>query len=361
MKRKKKIHFLLKYYSYQRKIRRSNRKRKQRNILNNQQNLNSSDKVILSQNGQRIENIRINAGTSFSLLEKPENVIQIVKDLDQHKTTKGLRKNIHINLSNILTLDIGAISFLLAKVNEMSRSNQLFIWGNKPIDDECRNLFNESGFLDYMTDLTGKRVKRQSDNYLINVGADRTSNELVGRSIEKSMKFLTGEEGIYPPVYSIIQEICSNSVEWAKDPKDIDKNWLLGINFETLENSDERFITFTVTDVGYGILKTLKRKFGTLIAETMINKPDTDILLRAFDKKYGSKTLEINRNRGLPLIKDRIDRKFIRELKVITNNVFLDFHDKSNSKVLMKNLPGTFYFWKLDINCIEEWKKIKLN
>ena len=116
-----------------------------------------------------------------------------------------------------------------------------------------------------------------------------------------------------------------------------------------------------MTDIGFGILHTLNRRFGTLIKEKLQLKKDTQILERAFERRYGSKTGESNRNRGLPLIKDRFEKNFIKDLKVITNNVFLDFTDNNKTRILSKNLPGTFYTWNIDINCLKKWNQISIN
>lgn len=210
-----------------------------------------------------------------------------------------------------------------------------------------------------MWDLGGNKFKKHSENFIFKVGTDRTNNERVGRTIEKAIKYLTGVELKFPPIYSIVQEICSNSVEWANSPKTRNKNWFLAVNYP--RDKEGNYIEFTMTDIGFGILHTLNRRFGTFISETLKLTKDTEILNRAFERKYSSKTNETNRNRGLPLIKDRFERSFIKKLRVITNNVFLDFEDEINTRLLSKNLPGTFYTWQVDLNCIKKWEQQRIS
>lgn len=344
-----------------RKRRRSNRKIKLSNIeKERRRKIRSLEKITRNKkNKNRIENIKIDAGSSFSLFNEPENVIQIIQSLDKCKTKSRYIKYVQLDLSNITQIDIGAISFLLAKIHEISQIKRVKFWGIGPQDKACKKLFNESGFLDYMIDLSGKKFTKQSDNFIFKVGTDKTRNERVGKTIEKSMKFLIGREQKYPPVYSIVQEICSNSVEWANAPETRNKNWFLGVNYPV--DSKNKYITFTMTDIGFGILHTLNRRFGKIITETLQLKKDTEILERAFERKYGSKTGEPNRNRGLPLIRDRFNRSFIKDLRVITNNVFLDFNNESETRLLGKNLPGTFYTWNIDLNCIKKWEQVAKN
>lgn len=336
-----------------RKIRRLKNKKRHQNILNNRPNANKKIRVTKNPFSNKVENINIDGGVDFTLLDKPESVIVVVNALNAHKKGSRFLRNISIDLSKIENIDIGAINFLLAKINEFSKMNGVRISGNMPANEVCRNLFLDSGFLDYMTTLSGKKFTKNSANLILSVGSDKTLNEVIGKTIEKSMKFLTGKEQKYPPVYSIIQEICSNSVEWAKPHSSKSKNWLLGIYLQTID--DQQYINFALTDIGNGILHTLNRRLGTKLVEGLGNVSETEILMRAFDRRYGSKSDEPNRNKGMPLVKDRHTRGYICNLKVITNNVLLDFCDSSKNKVIGMNLPGTFYSWSINQKCLDKW------
>lgn len=343
----------------QRKIRRLKVKKRYKNILNNRPNPNKRIRVTRNPFTNKVENINIDGGKNFTLLEKPESVIVVVNALNTYKKGSRFLRNISIDLSKIESIDIGAINFLLAKINEFSKMHRVRISGNMPTNEVCKSLFLESGFLDYMTTLSGKRFTKNSENFILSIGSDKTLNEVIGKTIEKSMKFLTGNEQKYPPVYSIIQELCSNSVEWANPHASQSKNWLLGIYLQMVDN--QQFITFALTDIGYGILNTLNRKFGIKVIESFGNIGEPEILMRAFERRYGSKSAEPNRNKGMPLVKDRHDRGYICNLKVITNNVLLDFCDRANNKVIAMNLPGTFYSWSINQKCLDKWNTKQLN
>jgi hypothetical protein len=343
-----------------RKRRRTREKRRQRNIVkNSQRSFTSHSSDYQRSNHPEIENIEIHAGTTFSLFQEPESVIKLVDELDKYKINVYYQRRILIDLLEITNIDIGAITFLLAKINEMRSIPRLYIYGNMPKDSICKKKFEDSGFLDYVRSVSGKQFEKHSENFIVSIGKDVTKNERVGKSIRDSVKYLTGELNHYPPVFSIVQEMCSNSVEHANEQKNL-KNWFFGICFEYDSNLNCSKVVFTMTDIGYGILKTIKRKFGTKIQEFMTGANDYQILRRAYDKQYQSKTEEINRNRGLPLILDRFDRKYIKDLKVMTNNVYLDFDNTENSKIVNKNLPGTFYYWTLDLNCLETWNQTSI-
>ena len=71
------------------------------------------------------------------------------------------------------------------------------------------------------------------------------------------------------------------------------------------------------------------------IYDAFLNKSDDEILKGAFEK-YGSATQKVNRNKGLPSIKSNYDEGNIENLKVLTNNVILNFEDSSKSKTFAK-------------------------
>lgn len=159
------------------------------------------------------------------------------------------------------------------------------------------------------------------------------------------------EKNSYPPV-SIIQEICSNSVEHAYENEL--KHWLLGLYLK--EDADGKYVKFMLTDLGVGTLRTLNRKMGKIIKETMEGKKDFEIMRNAFDRKYKSVTNEKNRNRGLPLILKRHETGFISNLVMFTNNVYLNFSNPNLSKNLNINFDGTLYIWEINQLNLNKWK-----
>jgi hypothetical protein len=168
--------------------------------------------------------------------------------------------------------------------------------------------------------------------------------------IKNVVKYLTGVDERCTHVKTILLEICGNSIEWSGTDN---KQWLLGVKYE------QDMVIFTVTDVGKGILKTLYRQFTKRFFDTF--KASVDILKGAFEQKYGSTTKEINRNRGLPSIKNAFDNQLILNLKVLTNDVILHFNNNFNSKTFSKGTPwfkGTFYQWEMDKESINKLNNI---
>lgn len=289
------------------------------------------------------------APARFSLLEYPEDVIRFINKIEILLSENTKVKSIMFELHDITNIDIGAICLLLSKLNELSRK-RIQNWGTLPKDPKCRNFIKESGFLDRMRDMSsGNPFSRKNKNLILNRGFDKTDNAATAKEIRKAVEHITGEQGYFKPIYSIAQEICANSVEHANENTH-KKNWLFSTSYLDGE------VVFTMTDIGDGILKTLKRKLVKQIQDEFF-KDSIDVLINAFEKQYESRTQDPNRNKGLPKIYKVSSEKYIKNLIVVTNNVLLNFDEPEKSKILKNTFKGTFYYWILNKECIEKWEK----
>ncbi|MCM1177813.1 MAG: hypothetical protein NC335_08725 [Bacteroides sp.] len=279
----------------------------------------------------------------FRIIDNPEIVAEQLRDLLKCRGKNEKHIRLDLDLRGVTHFDLGALTCLLSFLRFTTNYQ-----GNHPEDPECRKFFVDSGFLTLMTDVNGHRFSAtNSNNLMFEKGTDKTSNAKVGHEIRKAVKYLTGSEDRFQPVYSIIQEICPNSIEHA-NKKDKDVNWMMGIQY----NGDK--VCFAMSDKGYGILKTIKKTMSQILLDTF--KDDKDILLAAFDKKYQSQTEDDNRNKGLPRIKSVADAGFVQNLTVITNNTLLNLSDDSKSRKLGVNFGGTFYYWEITKDTYYKWK-----
>ena len=143
----------------------------------------------------------------------------------------------------------------------------------------------------------------------------------------------------------LMKEICGNSVEWSNAYK---SQWTLGAKFE------EDKVVLVALDLGRGILESLRIRFLRYIEDLVKNNSDKEILEGAFNQKYGSSSGDSNRNNGLPSLKYANSVGLVKELQVLTNNVFLDFSNGARSSRFhwrRDSLKGTIYSWVIDRNC----------
>ena len=287
----------------------------------------------------------------FRLLNNTSQCLKFFKKLRSRGVIKhkGNQKRVAITLANVEHIDYAAISVFRSIVEEMSKRH-IGISGDFPKDPECKRMIIRSGFLHKMYDKFNKPFPRhsKSDIHFFEKGSGKMT-EADGKILSSTMNSVASDLMDKPTkcsmLKSLLMEICGNTIEWSEAT---DKQWMLGIIYD-----DDR-VTITVTDVGKGILHTLIGKFR-LLFESM-SKTDVEILYGAFEQKYGSKSKDVNRNQGLRLVKWFHDDKCVKELKVLTNNVLLDFSNPTNSVDFSSrgvDFEGTFYQWELDKECIE--------
>lgn len=251
-------------------------------------------------------------------------------------------------MSQVVDLDMPAICLLLSLLNKLTWK-QISYAGNGPDNPKAYETFIKSGFLEMMKSRGFKLKPPTIPNQLYMIGQNDLKPQVIGESIRKAMKVVVGEFVHFKPIYSIMIEICTNSVEHANDMIN-EKNWLVSISYE------EGRANFILVDSGQGILKTLHRKAGELFADILSFKSQPKVLKGLFDKKYQSRTKEINRHKGMPRVKQAYVDGYISELEVLTNKVYYQFDD-DESITLDNEYHGTLFKWSIDVNNYKKWKK----
>jgi hypothetical protein len=322
------------------------------------ENQNGSQKIYRYSKPFKSYKGQLLAPSDFRLIENTDECLNFFRDLRSQDYISIVRnsKLISISLKEVESLDYAAISVLTA-ISDDLKHKRVSLQGDFPDNDICKQFFVESGFLNHMVDDHNHKFPKanKSDLIFFEKGSGLLSNDeniKITDLVKNISKHLTGEHNYCLPVKTIILEICGNSIEWAGTTS---QQWLIGAMYD-----DDRII-LTMTDVGKGILETLHRKFPRIIGDLITFKSHHDILMGAFDKKYGSTTKEVNRNKGLPSIKYNFEIGTIKSLKVLTNNVILHFDINNKSRTFEKGsarFRGTFYQWEMNNECVSKLKDL---
>lgn len=292
------------------------------------------------------------APADFRFIDNPDDCIYFFNSIRNKENCSIIRGYIviRISLTNVKEIDFATIS-ILKSILEESRYYNINFKGNLPKDPKCARFLVDSGFLNNLYDVDFNEIKFESNGKhfsfekkqgKLTVSDYRSFNKIS----EESYAHIFNVEGFFDGVIVALKEIGGNAIEWSDS---YNKQWQIGVLLE-----DEKVI-INVSDLGKGILETLYIRKKLKIIDFMFIRNDLDILERAFERKYGSLSQEINRNRGLPSIKFMNDNKNIDKLVVCTNNVFLDFRNRGKSAVFKYsnlNFSGTFYQWELNKTCI---------
>lgn len=330
--------------------RRAKRLKKLRNKKHN------PDKIPIYKRNYKKEDVKrkpIKAPSEMSLFGNTEDCLMFFSELRKEKNISklGYKCFIQIDISELKKFDYGWLCVLIAIVEHLESKKVLF-WGNFPSDEICKNQIIKSGLLNLMYDGKGNKFKVSEVSDILPIVSKRNKisdeeNKKIGDSLKRMIEHFTGEKQHYPPIRKILLEICGNSVEWGGSNN---KQWLMGIKYM------EEKVIFTLTDIGDGILKTLYRKHIEKLKETFTN--DAKILRNAFDKKYSSKSQKPNRNKGLPSVKNAFEKGIIKKLKVLTNNVLLDFENSEQDKLLKnQKFSGTLYQWEVKKESVNNFIK----
>ena len=295
------------------------------------------DKQYVSRkNKQKVRSKTIKCPSIFSIehnLQRVLDTLSNVRNLNVKKYGK-----IMIDLSEVVEFDITALVMLLSNLNHLSQK-EVSVSGNYPMNFAAREFFERSGFLKHMKTINRRLLGSYSDHGLIvNIGKDNYNSNDIALINKKAIEHLGVSRQHYQRLNSIVGEMGGNTIKYAYH---INKHYLYGFY------KYEAYTAFVFADSGYGILKTLRKTFGRTILDMIQNVGDIKVLEGAFNKKYGSRTGEANRNRGLPFIKLNSDEGIVSDLQCISNNVMLDFINVSASQKLSSNYSGTVYSWKI--------------
>lgn len=284
----------------------------------------------------------------FSFEKDKESVLRFLNEaFDYYKALrhKIQEKRYNYDLTAVTSIDITAICLFLSLINKIY-ANGIGSRGNYPNDDDARRILEESGFSDIMQTAYKTLKTKKYKNQLYIVGSKRVDNKKIGQSVKEAVGYLTGEERHFQPIYTMLIEICSNSVEHA-NKKEKDKNWVVSVSYEPDK------VNFIVVDTGEGILRTIHKKLPELFMDKF--RDNGDVLEDILNKEYQSRTKEINRHKGLPKIKENYDAGYVDNMKILTNNVLYDMASKTYEKTKNEYF-GVLYSWSFTKDNYLKWK-----
>lgn len=290
------------------------------------------------------------APENFCLIDNPGECVKFFADMRSVCDSRS-RVILSLDLSNVVHLDFPTV-VLFKAVNRELTNRGILINGNLPQNADCRQFLIGAGFLEDLYDTNGQKFKESGESVILKIekGNGRLTtkqSKSISQLLQKSSEHLLGFSKPQIKLKSALKEICGNSIEWGDA---FSKFWMIGIKFEGGK------VIFVATDLGQGILKSLRRKFSDKVID-WLSKSDIDILEGAFNRKYGSTSKDLNRNRGLPSIKALNEDGKVENLCVLTNNVLLCFEDNNKSITFANKrtaFKGTLYTWEQTVNCLQD-------
>jgi len=152
----------------------------------------------------------------------------------------------------------------------------------------------------------------------------------------------------YERFSNFLTEIIGNATEHGIKDKAI--NWWLWRDKDQVNKRME----YAFVDMGTGIIASYK-KAGLPFRYWF--KKDSTILLDALNGKLGSSTKQENRGRGLPAIREMIEKGFISDFIITTNNISLHYENGEFVCTKHRDFVGTFIAWSIDRDNFNIWKQ----
>lgn len=285
----------------------------------------------------------ITPSKQLSFISETEKSIEFISRLYDTRNY-GLHLNskyIDLNFENLEKIDYCMISVLNALFNQF-RSKGIYFRIRLPKDKVLSSFLRESGLINHMRDDSNKLIPptKKSTSLYFEKGTgrlERAENKRLTETAMTIVNYLTGKKRNFIRLRMVLLEICANVIEWSGEKQ----QWVLGIKYE------QDKVIMTIVDLGHGILGTLHQKFEQKLKSMPLE--NHEILMGAFNKKYGSKSREKNRNKGLPFVKESYDLGYLSDLSVITNDSMLHFQNPAESRTMKSyaTLSGTVYRWVL--------------
>lgn len=293
----------------------------------------------------------IKVPTVFNYLENPLKCNYFFNQLRQRDNCNVVRGKYFFKICFQKTIDVdfAAISILKSIIEEATLSGISFS-GNLPKDNICAKKIEQYGFLNNLKyngniDIKsyGEHLSYRKKSGKITIDDMKDFNNIS----EKAYLKITNRDGFFDELITVFKEIGSNAVEWSNSKG---KQWMIGFYH------DKDKIVINITDLGRGILESLHRGKRLQLIDYFFLRGSLQILERAFERKYGSLSQEVNRNKGLPFIKKTYEDNKVKNLIVSTNDIFYNFDriDKCvTSQLESTSFSGTFYQWEIDKNCVQ--------
>ena len=296
--------------------------------------------------------VKVKTPLKFSFIKNPEETIKVINKLEE---LLKLRKKVYIDIKDIEELDYSAITVLVSIMFIFKEKNVDF-GGNYPKNKKLRQQLIDSEFFKYFDRPIKNKIEYTigKPNQIFTRANKKVNPELGKVVMHEASKTIWDEARTCKGLQRVLLELMQNTNNHASLSGKGVEYWWLSVN----HNKCERKVSFTFVDYGIGIFESLKHKprdnkwFGWLekIKDRLRYGKNFEVLKLLLDGDlHMTVTGQHFRGKGLPGIKEVLNRNQISKLFIISNDVFADV-DNNHYKALNTNFHGTFLSWELNKN-----------
>lgn len=249
-------------------------------------------------------------------------------------------RNVYIDFSNVENASQGAYMVFLAQVEKaMKLKKNIRLYPILPKAKSVQNIiFAKKKYAHKNIEILSSKIP--------NTESFRTVDpDFIDEIVLELRKI--GFSEYYEPFYDYLVELIGNATEHGICNRKI--NWWM-LRYRDYQ---KKCMVYVFVDMGLGIIKSYK-KSGLPLRYLLRTK--NNIPLDALYGKLGSSTKKNNRGRGLPQIREIIEKGLISDFILITNSVSLRYIDNEFIVSENPNFIGTYFSWTINKDNYITWK-----
>jgi len=344
-------------FRYKRYSRRKSERLMRRRVLRNKINqairnaINQPESDRLNrENKNRAHKLRLNLRKKREETLEAPKIFSLIDEEDPFPTFSLFSKlwifleegvPIIIDLSKVEKMTPEVILYLLSIMEIFSYRKALRVRGNCPENEECKKVFQQSGFYKYVH--SNFQQKEWNDKILTVKHGKKVFGETANEAREFARHHLPQiPEGSLKASYRILTECMGNTKEHAYGNIDFPGNWWL------MAYAREDDVFFCILDNGKGIPKTMRKRWLT---DRILSKKESELISSAMQGAFQDRFVRASsgkrtRGKGLPAIYRPYASGIIKNLTVISGKGFLSF-GKGIKRELDNPFIGTLVSWIL--------------
>lgn len=285
----------------------------------------------------------LSADGQFSIRNNPDETIRFLN---------SIRKSffndmpVYIDVSDIQSMTVDALLYLLALIDNMKYKNiPLQVQGNLPRNNEAREIFYQSGFLNYVDAQTDTISSSSTEDCVQIYDGQDVDPSIAKKLCSFAMNKFNKKRTDFKILYNIIMEIIINTKQHAYSGETNLPKWYVYARY----SNDG--IDFSILDTGYGIPSTVRKNFvdrlNQLIAKfPLVRTSESELIKSVMNGAFRTKTKEKYRGKGIPMITEQCNNEYINNLTLVSNKGFVITGE--NNRDLTTPLRGTLYYWRIE-------------
>ncbi len=308
----------------------------------------TKDEIVLEESNKYSNNI--SAPKKFSFIENPEETIIFLNQLEESYLHK---ERVFVDLKDVVYLDYSAVTVLLSVMFSFKARNISFN-GNFPKDPLLAQMLVDSEFFKFLYRQVTKKIEYTvgKENQIFTRANKEVNSELGLVVMIEASRTIWNKERTCKGLQRTLLELMQNTNNHASINQKGEKHWWLSVNHD----KENKKVSFVFVDYGVGIFESLKNKpednkwfgwFDKLKEKILIGGNHEILKLLLEGDMHLTVTGQHFRGKGLPGIKQVLERNQISNLNIISNDVFANVSDNKYLR-LDNEFCGTFVAWELN-------------